>query len=141
MITVPGGVLAEENSHKPTQALVSQIKTLLNADNVLGTPLVFGDTTIIPIVGYGFGFGAGSGSESHNDGQVDSGEGSGGGGGIMPTSILVISKDGDVKVLSVQKSMLSDIVATIAPSVLQAMKAKQMELSGAAPAAEETKSE
>ena len=143
MLAVPGVVLAEEGSDGSTkfmEALVSQIKTLLDADNVLGTPLEFRDTKIIPIIGYGFGFGVGSGSGSHHDGQVESGEGGGAGGGIMPTSILVITKDGDVEVLGVQKSVLSDIMSTIAPIALEAIKTKQME-SSEAPAAEETKAE
>lgn len=112
-----------QNSAQFMETLVTQIQTLLNADNVLGTPLDFDGTKIIPVVGYGFGFGAGSGT-----GIDEAGHGSGaggGGGGIMPTSILVITKDGEVKVLTARKGIVSDIMSAITPIALEAIKAEQ----------------
>ena len=69
-ISVP--VFAQEGiqeSAKFMETLVTQIKTLLNADGVLGTPIDFDGTKIIPVVGYGFGFGAGSGTGGDAKGE------------------------------------------------------------------------
>ena len=113
-----------QDSMKFMETLVTQIQTLLKADNVLGTPLDFDGTKIIPVVGYGFGFGAGSGAGGDETGS-GSGAGGGAGGGIMPTSILVITKDGEVKVLTARKGIVSDIMSAITPIALEAIKAEQ----------------
>lgn len=130
MILVLGTALAAhaqegiQDSAKFMETLVTQIQTLLKADNVLGTPLDFNGTKIIPVVGYGFGFGAGSGSGGDEKGS-GSGAGGGAGGGIMPTSILVISKDGEVQVLTARKGIVSDIMSAVTPIALEAIKAEQ----------------
>jgi uncharacterized spore protein YtfJ len=113
-----------QDSAKFMETLVTQIQTLLKADNVLGTPLDFDGTKIIPVVGYGFGFGAGSGSGGDEKGS-GSGAGGGAGGGIMPTSILVITKDGEVQVLTARKGIVSDIMSAVTPIALEAIKAEQ----------------
>jgi uncharacterized spore protein YtfJ len=109
-------------SAKFIEPLVSQLKTLLNANNVLGSPLEFEGTKIIPVVGYGFGFGGGSGMGHKEEGQ---GTGVGGGGGVMPVSFLVITKAGEVKVVAAKKGELGEIVQALAPLMIEAMKAKQ----------------
>ena len=127
LIGIPFSVLAEEQVEeavKVMETVVSQLKDLLNADNVFGTPLEFNGSTVIPIVGYGFGFGAGSGSGSTKL-EAGSGSGGGAGGGVMPTSLLVIGKDGSVEVLSAQKGVVSDIVSSLAPLLLEAIKSQQ----------------
>ena len=125
---MPLVALAEDqigDAAKMMTTLVSQLTTLLGADNVMGTPLEFNGATVIPIVGYGFGFGAGSGSGSTKL-EAGSGAGGGAGGGIMPTSLLVIGKDGSVEVLSAQRGVASDIVSSLAPLLLEAIKTHQM---------------
>jgi uncharacterized spore protein YtfJ len=132
-----------QESAKFMEALVTQIKTLLNADGVLGTPLDFDGTKIIPVVGYGFGFGAGSGTGGDTEGE-GSGAAGGAGGGMMPTSILVITKDGEVKVLPAKKGIMSEVVSALTPIMLEAIKTKHMkspEEVSANPPAEEKKTE
>ena len=123
-------VLAQEGikeSAKFTETLVTQIKTLLNADSVLGTPIEFEGTKIIPVVGYGFGFGAGSGAgEAVQEQAQGSGAGSAAVGGIVPTALLVITKDGEVTVLPAKKGVVSELVSAIAPIAKEAIKVEQM---------------
>ena len=118
-----------QESAKFMESLVTQIKSLLHADNVLGTPLDFDGTKIIPVVGYGFGFGAGSGIGGDETGQ-GSGAGGGAGGGITPTAILVITKDGEVQILPARKGALSEFVAAFVPIALEAIKTEQMRVTG-----------
>ena len=142
-LSVP--VLAQEGiqeSAKFMEALVTQLRTLLNADGVLGTPLDFDGTKIIPVVGYGFGFGSGSGTGGDTEGE-GSGAAGGAGGGMMPTSILVITKDGEVKVLPAKKGLMSEVVSALTPIALEAIKTKHMKSQevSAPPPTEEKKPE
>jgi uncharacterized spore protein YtfJ len=114
--------LSAQNAHITT--LVSQIKTVLNADSVLGSVREFEGKKIIPIVSIGFGFGAGSGRSAETG---DQGAGGGGGGGIMPTGILVITEDGDIHIMPARKGMLSEILEGALPPIIEAMMEKEQE--------------
>jgi uncharacterized spore protein YtfJ len=132
-------VLAQEGieqSAKFMEILVSQIKTLLDADNVLGTPIEYEGTKIIPIVSYGFGFGGGSGTGGDEKGQ-GAGAGGGGGGAIMPVSLLVITKDGEVQIMEAKKEVLGEVMKAVAPMVIEAIKSGQAQQPETPPAEEE----
>jgi uncharacterized spore protein YtfJ len=91
-----------------TAALVTQIKTILNADSVVGTPRDFEGMKIVPIVNIFFGFGSGSGASR----EQEQGIGGGGGGGITPASLLVITKEGEV-------------LKTALPEILEFMRSRR----------------
>lgn len=69
---------------------VEELDRLLNAKNVLGTPIEKEGATIIPIVSYGFGFGAGGGTDK----KKGPGSGTGAGGGIKPVGAIIIDQNG-----------------------------------------------
>jgi uncharacterized spore protein YtfJ len=104
---------------KETTALVSQIKEILNANSMLGKPLEVEGTTIIPIASIFFGFGSGTGSS-----EQETGTGGGGGGSVMPVGFLVISKEGELKVIEAQKSTLAEIIKAIVPVIMEAMQTR-----------------
>ena len=104
-----------------TAALVTQIKTVLNADSVLGTPRDFEGLKIVPIVNIFFGFGSGSGAAR----EQERGIGGGGGGGITPASLLVITKDGEVRVVAAKVGMLGEVLKAAIPEVLEFLKSRQ----------------
>jgi len=124
-----------EESTKFIEVLAAQLQNLLKADNVLGTPIEAGGTKIVPIVARGFGFGGGSGSGGDQGGQ-GRGTGAGAGGGVMPVSFLVITKDGEVQVISAKKGEFGEIMKAIAPMILESLKAGQQQ-PGTPPAEEE----
>ena len=131
--------LAEENVEESTkfiEVLASELKTMLDANRVLGTPVEFEGTRIIPVVSYGFGFGGGSGTGGDEQGQ-GGGTGVGAGGGIMPVSLLIITKDGDVKVVAAKKGEFGEVMKALAPMVMEAIKAGQAQQEEE-PSAEET---
>jgi uncharacterized spore protein YtfJ len=103
-----------------TAALVTQIKTIVNADSVLGTPRDFDGMRIVPIVNIFFGFGSGSGASA----AQDQGIGGGGGGGITPASLLVITKDGEVRVVAAKVGMLGEILKAAIPEALELLKSR-----------------
>lgn len=104
-----------------TAALVTQIKTILNADSVLGTPRDFDGMKIVPIVCLFFGFGSGSGAA----GEGEQGIGGGGGGGITPASLLVIGKDGEVRVVAAKVGMFGEVLKSAIPEVLEFLKSRR----------------
>ncbi len=119
-------------STKFIEVLSSKLEALLKADNVLGTPLDFEGTKIIPIVARGFGFGGGSGAGGDEAGQ---GEGTavGAGGGVMPISLLIVTKDGKVQVIAAKKGEFGEIMKALAPMIMEAIKSGQQQ-PGAPPA-------
>lgn len=95
VVSGQGGVAV--NPAAMMQGTSEEIARLLAPGQVVGDPMVFGETTIIPLVSIGFGFGAGggggAGSKDQDEGQGGGG-GGGGGGGIRPIAVIIIDKEG-----------------------------------------------
>ena len=105
--------LAEEKKAHETLAtiLAKQIQTVLNANSVLGKPQDFEGTKVIPIVKIGFKFGAGSDTAQDaedDEDEKDSGTGWTMGGSIAPQGLLIITRDGEVKVIGLRKGVVSE---------------------------------
>ena len=95
--------LAEERNAHETLAtiLAKQIQTVLNANSVLGKAQDFEGTKVVPIVKMGFKFGAGSDTAQNveeDEDEKDARTGWSIGGSIAPQGLLIITKDGEVKV-------------------------------------------
>lgn len=97
-------------------AIVDQISTVLDADNVLGNPVIIGGQTVIPIVCMTFGFGSARGVM-----EMHSGSGGGGLGMVMPVSMLVISKDGNISVVEARKNQFVEMIKGIALAYMEMM--------------------
>ena len=72
---------------------LTELKSIVKADTVIGEPITAGDTTIIPVVkaGFGFGTGGGGGKDAAKDGQ---GGGTGAGAGLEPVAFLIVDEAG-----------------------------------------------
>ena len=104
---------AEERKDHETVAtiLAKQIQTVLNANSVLGKPQDFEGTKVIPIVSMGFKFGAGSDTAQNaedDEDRKDIGTGWSIGGSIAPQGLLIITRDGEVKVIGLRQGMISE---------------------------------
>ena len=104
--------LAQERKEHETLAtvLAKQIQTVLNANSVLGKPQDFEGTKVIPIVKMGFKFGAGSDAAQNEDeeDEKEAGPGWSIGGSIAPQGLLIITRDGEVKVIGLRKGVVSE---------------------------------
>jgi len=82
-----------ENLVKTT---LGEIEKVLNSRTVVGEPMTFEGTTVIPLISVGFGFGAGGGQGKGEAKQKGEGAGGGTGGGawIRPKAIIIIDKEG-----------------------------------------------
>ena len=93
-----GGVSTGESSIPEAGDLIKgtidELDRVLDAKQVVGEPMTFGSTTVVPLVSMGFGFGAGGGGGSSPKGEQGGGGGGGGAGGVKPIAILVISEQG-----------------------------------------------
>ena len=105
--------LAEERKEHETLStiLAKQIQTVLNANSVLGKPQDFEGTKVIPIVKIGFKFGAGSDTAQNAEDDEDEKEAGTGwsmGGSIAPQGLLIITRDGEVKVIGLRGGGVSE---------------------------------
>lgn len=102
---------------------LDEIERLLTTKTVVGDPIKIGDNTIVPLmaVGFGFGGGAGMGEDPKNAGAKGTGSGAGGGGGIRPIALVILDKDGKVRVESVRAS--ASIVDKLGDAVVRAVEA------------------
>ena len=115
----------------------SQLRGFLSTDNVMGTPVDFGEKVVIPVARFGFGFGTGSGQ-----GKDGGGQGAGGGGGLDPVALVVLHKDvrghEGVQVMSLKKDsvaaqIISALSESLAPQVIDAIKSMNQNKAQAAP--------
>jgi uncharacterized spore protein YtfJ len=97
--------LAQEGKAHETLAtiLAKQIQTVLNANSVLGKPQDFEGTKVIPIVKMEFKF---AGSDMAQDAAGVAGWGIGG--SIAPLGLLIITRDGEVKVIGLGEGMIRE---------------------------------
>lgn len=105
--------LAQERQEHETLAtiLAKQIQKVLNANSVLGKPQDFEGTKVIPIVKMGFKFGAGNDTAQNAEDDEDEKEVGTGwsiGGSIAPQALLIITKDGEVKVIGLRGGGVSE---------------------------------
>ena len=107
--------LAQDRKEHETLAtiLAKQIQTVLNANSVLGKPQDFEGTKVIPIVKIGFKFGAGSDTAQNAEDDEDEKEAGTGwsmGGSIAPQGLLIITRDGEVRVMGLRRGVVSEEV-------------------------------
>jgi uncharacterized spore protein YtfJ len=105
--------LAQERQEHETLAtiLAKQIQKVLNANSVLGKPQDFEGTKVIPIVKIGFKFGAGSDTAQNaedDEDEKETGTGWSMGGSIAPQGLLIITRDGEVKIIGLRKGVVSE---------------------------------
>ncbi|MDW7731492.1 MAG: spore germination protein GerW family protein [Methanolobus sp.] len=72
----------------------SELERLVNTKTVIGDPVTFGDTTIIPVTKVSFGFGSGGGEGKRKDAEEGFGGGGGAGAKIEPVAFIVMSPEG-----------------------------------------------
>ncbi|MER2013184.1 MAG: spore germination protein GerW family protein [Methanobrevibacter sp.] len=81
---------------------VEELRKLVNADNVIGSPIETEDKILIPVIKMGVGFGVGE-----NIVGKDGSDAVGGGAGVEPISMVMIPKKGEnadgVRVLDLSK--------------------------------------
>lgn len=93
--------MAEQKISEIMETTMEKIKTMVDANTIIGDRIVVDDVTIIPISKLSFGFvsGATDFAGKNNGSQVFAG-GGGAGASVNPIGFLVV-KDGDVSMLPI----------------------------------------
>jgi uncharacterized spore protein YtfJ len=104
---------------------LDEIERLLTTKTVVGEPIKIGENTIVPLVSVGFGFGGGGGMGEDQKHAKGTGSGAGGAGGIRPIALVILDKDGHVRVESVRAS--ASIVDKLGDAVARAVEAARTE--------------
>ena len=102
-----------ENFENLLKTSLAEIEKVLTTKTVVGEPINIEGTTIIPLISVGFGFGGGGGAGKSKASDEGSGNGLGGGGGAKPVAVIIIGKDGSVRVEPVKSSRLAEGLAQL----------------------------
>jgi uncharacterized spore protein YtfJ len=102
---------------------LGEIEQLLATKTVVGEPIQIAGNTIVPLVsvGFGFGGGGGSGEDAKTAATKGTGGGSGGAGGIKPVAVIIVDKDGAVRVEPIRGA--SPVIEKLGEAVARAVRA------------------
>ena len=79
---------------------LGEMERLLSTKTVVGEPVELRGNIIVPLVavGFGFGGGGGEGEDQKRANAKGTGLGTGAGGGVRPVALVIVDKDGNVRV-------------------------------------------
>ena len=92
-----------------TKTTLAEIEKVVNTRTVVGEPITVEGITLTPLISIGFGFGAGGGSgkgESKKGAEGSMG-GTAGGAWVKPVALVVIDKEGNVRIEAVKRGLSS----------------------------------
>ena len=111
-------------------SLMKQLYRVSNSKSVVGKPMMFADSAVVPLCKISVGFGTGSGDVSgegaQKGGAVDVG-GAGGGLAVEPRAFVVVGKGGHAQMLSVRRgarAILQRAIDVLPETVNQVLPAK-----------------
>jgi len=116
--------MAEQKISEIMETTMEKIKTMVDANTIIGDRIVVDDVTIIPISKLSFGFASGATdfAGKNNGSQVFAG-GGGAGASINPIGFLIV-KDGEVNMLPVsQTQTVASKALDMLPETIQKIKA------------------
>lgn len=104
------------------QTAIEEMRTMIDADTIIGDPIPCGDVTIIPVSKITFGLV--SGGMDVKTKNTDGNFGGGGGAGVTVNPICFLAvRGGDVRILNVNMSYgLTDKAIELAPELFEKIK-------------------
>jgi uncharacterized spore protein YtfJ len=108
--------------NESVNAMLDKLDRFFKTETVVGQPIVVENVTLVPITSVSFGFGGGSGSGKDRGGADNSGGGAGAGGKITPVAILVIKKDGEVRIVALSERDSLDKIIGMVPEIISKIK-------------------
>ncbi len=124
---------AENKLQDIIQTSLQSIRSLIDANTIIGTPIVANGTTIIPVSKIAMGYATGGLDYNGKDEAANKAQNFGAGGGtglsIQPLGFLVINAEGEVDMINVGVKNPSDPIEQIAdfiersPEIIAKVKA------------------
>lgn len=105
------------------EATISQIKSVVDVNTIIGQPIVVGNITILPVSKVTYGFGSG-GSDLPNKTNKELFAGGGGAGvSLQPLAFLII-QDSGVRIIEISSKYNDglDRALTMAPDIIEKIK-------------------
>lgn len=105
------------------EATISQIKSVVDVNTIIGQPIVVGNITILPVSKVTYGFGSG-GSDLPNKTNKELFAGGGGAGvSLQPLAFLII-QDSGVRIIEISSKYNDGIdrALTMAPDIIEKIK-------------------
>ena len=113
------------------KSLMKKLYRVSKSESVVGKPMTFADSAVVPLCRVTVGFGTGSGDvsgEASQKGVAFDGGGAGGGLMVEPRGFVVVGKDGQAQMLSVRKgarAILQRAVDVLPDTVDKVLPAKK----------------
>ncbi len=124
---------AENKLQDIIQTSLQSIRSLIDANTIVGTPIIANGTTIIPVSKITMGYATGGLDYNGKDDAPSKGQNFGAGGGtglsVQPLGFLVINAEGEVDLINVGVKNPSDPIEQIAdfiersPEIIAKVKA------------------
>lgn len=114
--------MSENNIRGIMDTTMDKLHAMVDADTIIGTPVVIGDTTLIPVSRVAFGLATGG---SDFPSKSDKGLfGGGGGAGVTITPVAFISvTNGNVKMMPIYNELTTvDKAIAMAPDLIEKIK-------------------
>ncbi|MBQ0111175.1 MAG: sporulation protein YtfJ [Oscillospiraceae bacterium] len=104
------------------QTAMEEIRSMVDADTIIGDPIPCGDVIIIPVSKITFGLVSGGLDVKSKNSDGNFGGGGGAGVTVLPICFLAV-KGGDVKILNINQSYgLTDKAIELAPELFEKIK-------------------
>jgi len=114
----------DSNFKKQVDSLLSGMESFVNSKTVVGEPIHFENTIILPLVDVSFGLGAGASEGKKASDSKNMGAG-GLGAKISPSAILVIT-DGHARLVNVKNQDSLTKLIDLVPDIMDRFKAKDI---------------
>ena len=114
--------MSENNIRGIMDTTMDKLHAMVDADTIIGTPVVVGDTTLIPVSKVAFGLATGGSDFPSKSGTGLFGGGGGAGVTITPVAFISVT-DGAVKMMPIYNELSTvDKALTMAPELIDKIK-------------------
>lgn len=105
------------------QTAIEEIKSMVDADTVIGNPIVVGDMTVIPVSKVSYGLASG-GVDLNNKNSQNKTFGGGGGAGVSVVPVCFIAvRNGEAKILNINYGNdLASKAISLVPDLFEEIK-------------------
>ena len=114
--------MSENNLKSVMDTTMDKLRTMVDADTIIGTPIVVGNITLIPVSKVSFGLATGGSDFPSKNGQELFGGGGGAGVTVNPVAFICVN-GGNVHIIPVYNQMGTiDKAINMAPELIDKIK-------------------
>lgn len=114
--------MSENNIKTVMDTTMDKLRTMVDADTIIGTPIVVGNVTLLPVSRVSFGLATGGSDFPNKNGQELFGGGGGAGVTVNPVAFICINGD-NVHMMPVYSEMNTiDKAINMAPELIDKVK-------------------